>query len=52
MPIKPEIMIRLLKQNGFVKITQNGSHIKMRNPNTKKQTTVPMHKGKELDKDT
>lgn len=36
-------MIRLLKKNGFIKIRQNGSHVKMKNFKTGKQTTVPLH---------
>ena len=36
-------MIRLLKKNGFIKINQNGSHVKMKNFKTGKQTTVPLH---------
>ena len=43
MPMTPREMISLLKQNGFVEISQNGSHIKMRNEETGKQTTVPYH---------
>ena len=44
MPMKPKEMIRLLKKNGFIKISQNGSHVKMKNFKTGKQTTVPLHK--------
>lgn len=43
MPITPKEMIKLLKRNGFQVVAQNGSHIKMRNPETGKQTTVPYH---------
>ena len=43
MPMTPRQMISLLKKNGFVEISQNGSHIKMRNEETGKQTTVPYH---------
>ena len=43
MPMKPKEMIRLLKKNGFIKISQNGSHVKMTNFKTGKQTTVPLH---------
>ncbi len=43
MPMTPREMISLLKKNGFVEISQNGSHIKMRNGETGKQTTVPYH---------
>ena len=32
MPMTSKEMIRHLKRNGFEKISQNGSHIKMRNP--------------------
>lgn len=43
MPISPREMIKLLKQNGFQEISQNGSHIKLRHPETGKQTIVPYH---------
>lgn len=43
MPMKPKEMIRLLKKNGFIKISQNGFHVKMKNFKTGKQTTVPLH---------
>ena len=43
MPMTPKEMIKLLKQNGFQVVAQNGSHVKMRNPETGKQTTVPYH---------
>ncbi len=44
MPITPKEMIKLLKANGFVEIRQSGSsHVIMRNNETGRQTTVPMH---------
>lgn len=43
MPITPREMIKLLKKNGFEVISQNGSHVKMKNPSTGKQTIVPYH---------
>lgn len=43
MPITSKEMIRILKKNGFEVISQNGSHVKMRNPETGKQTIVPYH---------
>lgn len=43
MPMTPREMIKLLKKNGFEEISQNGSHVKMRNPHTNKQTVVPYH---------
>ena len=43
MPMTPKEMIKLLKQNGFQVISQNGSHVKLKNPETGKQTTVPYH---------
>lgn len=49
MPITPKEMIKLLEQSGFVKVSQKGSHIKMRNETTGQQTTVPLH-SKELGK--
>ena len=41
--------IDVLKQNGFVELRQVGSHLRMENPKTGCQTTVPMH-NKELGK--
>ena len=43
MPITPRDMIKLLKENGFKEVSQRGSHVKLVNPVTKKQTTVPYH---------
>lgn len=43
MPMTPKEMIKLLKQNGFQVVSQNGSHVKLRNPQTGRQTTVPYH---------
>ena len=43
MPMTPREMIVLLKSNGFQEINQNGSHIKLKNPETGKQTIVPYH---------
>jgi len=43
MPMTPKEMVKLLKKNGFKTVSQNGSHIKLRNPVTGKQTIVPYH---------
>lgn len=43
MPLTPREMIKLLKENGFKQVGQNGSHIKMRNDETGHQTIVPYH---------
>lgn len=42
MPITPKEMVRLLKKNGFKKISQNGSHAKFRDDKGH-QTIVAMH---------
>jgi len=46
---KPGEIIRLLEKNGFVKISQEGSHVKMRN---QENTTIiiPVHSNKDLKK--
>ncbi|MBO4749916.1 MAG: type II toxin-antitoxin system HicA family toxin [Lachnospiraceae bacterium] len=49
MPLSSMEMIRLLKQNGFVEVSQSGSHKKMRNPITKVTVIVPCH-SKEMKK--
>lgn len=43
MPMTSQEMIKFLKKNGFIIISQNGSHIKMRNPETGKTVIVPYH---------
>lgn len=43
MPLTPREKLKLLQQNGFIQVGQNGSHIKMRNLQTGKQTEVPYH---------
>lgn len=43
MPMTSTEMIKYLKKNGFDSISQNGSHVKMRNPQTGKTVIVPYH---------
>ena len=43
MPMTSKEMIKHLKNNGFVVISQNGSHVKMRNEVTGRQVIVPYH---------
>lgn len=43
MPRTPREMIKFLKKNGFVEVSQNGSHIKLKNYNTERQVIVPYH---------
>ncbi len=43
MPMTSREMIKLLSQNGFEKVSQNGSHVKMKNRETGKQVIVPYH---------
>lgn len=43
MPVSPIEMIKYLKKNGFVVISQNGSHVKLRNPETNRTVIVPYH---------
>lgn len=43
MPLTPSEMIRYLKKNGFKAVSQNGSHIKLKNEQTRKQVIVPYH---------
>lgn len=40
MPMTSQEMIRLLKKNGFIVISQNGSHIKLKNHSTEKTVIV------------
>lgn len=43
MPLTPKQMVKFLKGNGFEEISQKGSHLKIKNPETGRQTEVPMH---------
>lgn len=43
MPMNSQEMIKFLKKNGFETISQNGSHIKMKNITTGKAVIVPYH---------
>ena len=43
MPMTPREMIQHLKKNGFTIVSQNGSHVKMKNNTTGYQTVVPYH---------
>ena len=43
MPVTSKQMIKLLKENGFKIVSQNGSHVKLKNSETGKQTIVPLH---------
>lgn len=49
MPMTPKEMIKLLRKYGFEEVNQNGSHVKMINRATNKQTIIPCHR-KELKK--
>jgi len=41
-------VIRVLRQNGFILVSQRGSHQKWRHPDSGRQVIVPFHKGKSL----
>lgn len=43
MPMSPKEMIKHLQKNGFEIISQNGSHMKLKNPETGKTVIVPYH---------
>ncbi len=43
MPMTSTEMIKYLKKQGFVVISQNGSHIKLQNPKTERTVIVPYH---------
>ena len=43
MPMTPKEMIRHLKKNGFEEVSQNGSHIKLKDPESGRTVIVPYH---------
>ena len=43
MPMTAKEMVKYLKKNGFEEVSQNGSHLKMKNPKRGITVIVPMH---------
>ena len=43
MPMTPKEMIKHLLKNGFTVVNQNGSHVKLKNPDTNRTVIVPQH---------
>ena len=43
MPMMPKEMIKLLQKNNFKIVSQNGSHVKLKNDLTGKTVIVPYH---------
>lgn len=43
MPMTPKQLIKYLKKNGFQEISQNGSHVKLKNYATNRTVIVPYH---------
>ena len=43
MPMTPREMIKNQKENGYETISQNGSHMKMKNVHTGQSVIVPYH---------
>lgn len=43
MPMTSQEMLKLLKQHGFHMVSQNGSHIKLKNSETGRTVIVPYH---------
>ncbi len=45
--LKPQEVVKILKNLGFAEIRQKGSHKQFRHPDGR-GTTVPFHKGKDI----
>ena len=43
MPITPKEMIRKLRRYGFRVVSQNGSHVKLYNDDTRRTVIIPYH---------
>lgn len=44
--LTPKEIIKQLKNNGFIEISQTGSHLKLFNYSTQRTAIVPIHQGK------
>ena len=45
--LKPQEVVRLLNNLGFIEVRQKGSHKQFRHPDCR-ATTVPFHKGRDI----
>ena len=43
MPMSSKEMLKLLKESGFREVSQNGSHVKLKNLETGRTVIVPYH---------
>ena len=43
-------LFRILKNDGWIKVRQKGSHVILRHPVKSQQLTIPYHAGKEVKK--
>lgn len=43
MPLTAKEMVKLLTSNGFQKVSQNGSHVKLWKPDNNLTVIVPLH---------
>lgn len=43
MPMSSQEMLKFLKKNGFIVVSQNSSHVKLKNSVTVKTVIVPYH---------
>jgi mRNA interferase HicA len=48
--MKYSVLIRLLERNGWVTVSQKGSHLKMKHPHHSAVLIVPNHGSQELGK--
>lgn len=46
--LKASEVVTVLERNGFIRVTQRGSHQKWRNADTVKQVIVPYHEARQL----
>ena len=44
-PLPARVVLRKLKQAGFVIVHQRGSHVKLHHPYSRRTVTIPMHPG-------
>lgn len=48
-PIRGKDLVKLLEKQGFVKIRQKGSHVRLKHKDGKR-TTIPLHPGEKVGK--
>lgn len=46
--VEARVLIKALRSTGFIGVRQVGSHLTLRNPQTDRVVTIPVHSGRDI----